>query len=174
MAKRRRQENKDLSPPVAASAATPTPTIPNASGPIHVHQRVTHQAFEGPLPHPTILEQYNAIVPDAAERIIRVFESESAHRQRQEDTALQANIQAQSKNLDIISRQSRDAFSSDTKGQWLGFAVSIASVVGAVYLASIGHDWAAVALVSLPLAGIIRALREQHHKSQAQKESPPE
>ena len=42
---------------------------------------ITHaQSFEGPIPPPSVLEQYDKISPGAAERIIRMAESEVEHR----------------------------------------------------------------------------------------------
>jgi len=45
-----------------------------------VSQQVTVERFQGPLPHPAILEKYNQIVPGAAERIIKMEEEQSRHR----------------------------------------------------------------------------------------------
>ena len=38
-----------------------------------------HQAYSGPIPHPSILEQYNVIIPDAAEQILRMAEKNAQH-----------------------------------------------------------------------------------------------
>ena len=40
--------------------------------------------FSGPLPPPSLLRQYDDIVPGAAERIITMAEQQAAHRQRLE------------------------------------------------------------------------------------------
>lgn len=37
-------------------------------------------AMQGPLPPPAILADYNAIVPDAAERILAMAERQNEHR----------------------------------------------------------------------------------------------
>ena len=50
------------------------------------------EEFSGPLPHPEILENYNRIVPGAAERIIQMAESEKEHRHYIEKAALRADI----------------------------------------------------------------------------------
>ena len=42
------------------------------------HSQIT---FSGPLPPPTIMEQYEMIVPGAAERILKMAEDQSRHRQ---------------------------------------------------------------------------------------------
>ena len=45
-------------------------------------QQLTIQAahHSGPIPPPAMLEEYNKIVPNAAERIIKMAEDQSAHR----------------------------------------------------------------------------------------------
>lgn len=119
------------------------------------------QSFEGPLPPPSLLKQYNDAVDGAAERILTMAEQESQHRRAQENAATQANIAAQQQQLKIAGDQTRAVFKSDTIGQSLGFVVSLACVIGSVYLALNGQPWVATVLAGLPLAGIIRALRER-------------
>lgn len=46
------------------------------------------QQFSGPVPHPDILRQYNLIVPDAAERILRMAEQDAAHVHKIEAAAI--------------------------------------------------------------------------------------
>lgn len=45
--------------------------------------QVTEQ-FSGPLPPPDVLERYNQIAPDAANRIIAMAEQETGHRRNME------------------------------------------------------------------------------------------
>jgi uncharacterized membrane protein len=47
----------------------------------------------GPLPAPEVLEQYNRIIPDAADRILRMAETQSLRRRAIERDGLQASIQ---------------------------------------------------------------------------------
>ena len=45
--------------------------------------QVTHQRTEihsGPLPHPEVLRQYDALIPNGADRILRLVEKQSEHR----------------------------------------------------------------------------------------------
>ena len=49
---------------------------------------VKAEAFAGPLPHPEILRQYDQIVENGAERIIKMAENQSAHRQALEKWAI--------------------------------------------------------------------------------------
>ena len=52
-------------------------------------------AHAGPLPHPSILEQYDQVVPGGAERIFRQFELQAAHRQKIESAVVRSNTFAQ-------------------------------------------------------------------------------
>ena len=44
--------------------------------------------YSGPIPPPAMLEQYNHIVPGAAERILKMAEEQSAHRRSLEKKAI--------------------------------------------------------------------------------------
>lgn len=44
-----------------------------------VEQYVRQTTFNGPIPHPEIFKQYGDVIPDAPERILRVFEEDSKH-----------------------------------------------------------------------------------------------
>lgn len=117
--------------------------------------------YQGPIPHPEDLARYEAIIIGSAERILSMAENESRHRQAQENARLNADVAAQQKQIEIAKLQTKAVFRSDMLGQMLGAAVSFASIAGCVYLAIAGQPWVASALVGLPLAGVIRALRDR-------------
>ncbi len=48
-------------------------------------------AFSGPLPPPEIMKAYNDIIPDGAERILAMAESQASHRQELEKVVVKAN-----------------------------------------------------------------------------------
>lgn len=51
-------------------------------GPVNqriIHARYHRQTFNGPMPHPDILEGYGRLVDTAPERILKVFEADSQH-----------------------------------------------------------------------------------------------
>ncbi|AUN95886.1 DUF2335 domain-containing protein [Pseudazoarcus pumilus] len=109
---------------------------------------MTKATWSGPLPPPECLERFDAIAPGAAERILKMAEDEQAHRLRCESEALTENIQT--------ARVERII---DTRGQWLGAGLSLAAVVGAVWLAlATGAVMVPLALLGLPLMGVARAL----------------
>jgi uncharacterized membrane protein len=103
--------------------------------------QVAHtSAFAGPIPPPEYLEQYDRIVPGTAKLIIDAFERESRHRQELTKLAQNANIAAQQKQQALVEAQSKSVFRSDATGQICGLTVSLACVIGTVYLAVNGHD----------------------------------
>ena len=104
-------------------------------------QVAVREEWSGPLPPPAALERFNQIIPNGADRIVAMAEKEQAHRVEYEKIGLQASI------------------GESRRGQFLGAAVSIAAVVGAVYAAHIGAHWGvSVALVGVPVLGIVRAI----------------
>jgi uncharacterized membrane protein len=49
-------------------------------------------SFSGPLPPPDILQGYNDVVPGAAERILKLAEGQTAHRQDLEKRVIKSDI----------------------------------------------------------------------------------
>ena len=50
------------------------------------------ETFEGPLPHPNHLAQYESVLPGTADRIIQMAEEQSSHRQFIEKKVIDSNI----------------------------------------------------------------------------------
>lgn len=103
--------------------------------------KIVSQHWNGPLPPPAALADFDRIIPNGAERIMAMVETEQAHR-----------IEYESKRL--------EALTSDTiRGQYIGMGISILALVGAGVTAWMGaHPTVSIALVSLPVLGIIKAL----------------
>jgi uncharacterized membrane protein len=104
--------------------------------------------WSGPLPPPAALREFEQILPGAAKAILDMAQAEQEHRHQQDDTATAA------------------ARSEVSRGQWLGFTITIASIVGAGYLGAVGAPWPAiVALVGVPLMAAIRAVIEARSRA---------
>jgi uncharacterized membrane protein len=101
---------------------------------------IISQQWSGPLPPPSALAQFNEIIPNGAERIMRMVELEQAHRIEHNNTGLNAKVK-------------------DTKrGQLIGGFIGTLSVGGCIFSAYMGaHPTVSIALVSVPILGIIRA-----------------
>ena len=80
---KKRNKSKKINLPAAES--------PGKSAPNQILS-ATAQTFSGPLPPPEILAKYNSVVPNAAERIITMAETQAAHRQRIESKVIESNI----------------------------------------------------------------------------------
>ena len=99
-------------------------------------RRVVLQAasFSGPLPPSPMFREYEDVLAGAGDRIIGMAETQATHRQEWEKTAL------------------RSAQTGLARGQWLGFAISVAALGAATYLAMQG-------LLAMPIifggAGVI-------------------
>lgn len=119
------------------------------------------QRFEGPIPPPAVLQGYEQILPGAAERILRMAEQQAAHRHSLELKSINANISGADRQLELADKQLKAVYASDKLGQWLGFAVSMCCLGGGIYLGVIGQPWLAGVLVSLPIASVIKAFRDQ-------------
>lgn len=74
--------------------------------------------FSGPLPDPETLRQYGEVMPGLGERIVAMAEREQAHRHE-------------------VDRSLVNVFS---RGQWLGFALGLVSLVVGAYLSLRGHE----------------------------------
>lgn len=95
---------------------------PAGSADKNSHQ-ILHQEFSGPLPPPAALENYEKILPGAAERIIILAEGEASHRRDIEKMTRKAEIRlAKGEHYQIYF------------GQFCAFIVTLAFVAGAVFL----------------------------------------
>ena len=117
-----------------APAQRPSPSNPPAG-----HVTATMQQWQGPLPPPGALAQFNQIIPNGAERIMAMVEQEQQHRIAHENTELKATV------------------SDFRRGHWLGGVLSLAAIAAAAYTAHIGaHPMVSIAFVSLPIMAAIR------------------
>ncbi|MEX6093714.1 DUF2335 domain-containing protein [Morganella morganii] len=112
----------------------------------------------GPLPSPRQMKQYNDVLPGAAERIFQLTEKEQAHRHASETTAL------------------KGAISSDRRGQWMAFILSLAVFALGGTLIWLKEYTAGVALISttvIGLAGVFALGRKGNRSSVASDTEKP-
>ncbi len=133
------------SPAVQDSNTDQPQPAPSSSFPAAPTQ-IRHQAYSGPIPPPAILEQYNVIIPDAAERIIRMAEKNAAHRQAMESAVLNANIEAGKRKHKEI-----------TKGQLFGIISVLASFSVAAIALALGNPATAATISGTTVVGLVTA-----------------
>ncbi|HEV2105647.1 MAG TPA: DUF2335 domain-containing protein [Candidatus Eisenbacteria bacterium] len=93
-------------------------------------------AFSGPLPPPAALQRYDAIIPDGAERIMRMAELQAAHRRALEERVTGGNVAAQA------------------RGQHYALVVVLAGMIGGFTLIAFGRQSAGLAAAFVPLAAV--------------------
>ncbi len=98
---------------------------------------VNHTQFEGPLPPPEIFRKYGEIIPDAPERILRVFEEDSTHARDIQIRALEAQVQ------------------DNRRVHWMAWTLIIFGFVLSAFFAWIDKDILAGTLLASTLAGTI-------------------
>jgi uncharacterized membrane protein len=113
-----------------------TPNLP-AANQSSVQQFAQLAVHSGPLPHPSILEDYDRVLPGAAERILAMAESQSNHRQNLEGRYLAA--------------ESPNSVWGIICGLFLGLVGLSASGI-CVYG---GHGWPGAALGGVTLASLV-------------------
>ena len=95
----------------------------------------------GPLPPPSALHRYDAIVPGGAARLLQMAEAERAHR-----------FACETKSLEAENSEAR-------LGLLLGGTLALTSVFLSVLAAYVGAHWTLpVALVSVPVVGMVKTL----------------
>ncbi|MEK7117594.1 MAG: DUF2335 domain-containing protein [Patescibacteria group bacterium] len=104
--------------------------------------------FSGPLPHPKILEHYDRIVPGAADRIIKKFESQTEHRQFLENKVING-----------------DNFRA-TLGLIFGFIIAMSAIFGGIYTALQGYQWLGGSLSFAGLALLVGAFVKNRHQKE--------
>lgn len=92
--------------------------------------------FQGPLPPPSMLREYEEIVPGAAERIIERSEREQYHRHSVTEKAVDG------------------AIGKDKRGQWMAFTITMVVLIIAAVFAWKGQTVFAGALVTIDLIGL--------------------
>jgi len=136
-----------------ANQANP-PNTTNSSSPYQL------QAFSGPIPAPGILAEYERILPGAAERILKMAETQSSHRQHQEEKSLQAQVEH-------LVRRDKEA----RYGQWFAFIIAIFAIVMGTLVALVSSGLGGGIITFAGLATIVSAfIYGRHSEKSAEKD----
>ena len=128
---------------------------PNSPQKVSGQLRVSAQySFSGPLPPPELLAKYNDVIPNGAERIMQMAEKQQVHRHDLEKTVVTGNVK------------------SESRGQWMGLAISVIVLGLGFYLAVTGKQIAGSIFVGADLsalAGVFVYGKHVQRKELAQK-----
>ncbi len=127
-------------------------------------------AFQGPLPPPSLLKEYDTIVPGLAEEIVHWTTSQTAHRQGIEHRAMA-----------IDEKLSTWYIVEVLLGQLFALIIALTVIGAVVFLALKGFEIAAGALGTVGLGGIVAAFITGRRKrtsgegkeGQSPSQSPP-
>jgi uncharacterized membrane protein len=129
----------------------PTPQPPRD---VVTMQRTVSASFSGPIPPPALLERYNEIIPNGAERILAMAEKQSAHREYLEKRVVDGNV------------------ANQTRGSYFAFILCFTAILGGVWL--IAHGQSTEGLVAIitsigSLAGLFIYNKKQQKKERDEK-----
>jgi uncharacterized membrane protein len=106
------------------------------------------EKYSGLIPHPRIMAQYKAILPDSPDRIIKMAEVQQEHRMGLEYEVIHGDVQRA--NLGLV----------------LGFVLFFGLATGSVYLLSIGKDVQGYSVLATSLlGGIVNFIRVGRERS---------
>jgi len=111
--------------------------------------------FVGPIPPPEILLKYNDALPNAAERIVAMAESQLTHRQALERQVIDSNCKAQQ------------------RGPIYGLVVCLSAIGGGIYLIHSGQSAAGLVSIISALTGLAivfisgKAMQQKQLRDQA-------
>ena len=126
-------------------------------------QLVSHtELWQGPLPPPRVLDEYNTILPGAMERILGMAEREAMERQVNERTRL-ANETA---HINAVSEDTKAYRSEVRRGQLLATVIMVAGIAATVFCAYIKQPWIAAVLGSGTLGNVVISMLNAKGKQQ--------
>ena len=114
-------------------------------------------SFSGPLPHPELLQKYNDVIPNGAERIMQMAEQQQQHRHELEATVVKGNV------------------SSETRGQYIGAIIAVVVLGSGTYLAAIGHAITGSIFVGVDLVALVSVfvLGKRAQRQELEKKNEP-
>ncbi len=130
-----------------SSETVPSPSAPAppSSEPVQPVADITmvEATWSGPLPPPDTLQQYEELVPGAANRILVMAESQIKHDQNQENMTLEIT---------------RTVINGNSKRGYLGilsaFIIAMTGIGCGTFLSAIGREGIGAAFVVVPLVGL--------------------
>ena len=79
-------------------------------------------SYSGPIPHPSDFQQYESVLPGAADRILSMAEKQLEHRQTLEKSVILSDVE------------------NSKRGQWFGFIIALVCTIGGFILIALNKD----------------------------------
>ncbi len=122
----------------------PAPVIPEGKVLRQPDLFRTEEVFIGPLPPPSLLAQYEQIFPGAAGAILGMAQTEQQHRIQDENAERQHRHEMDRRESDLILKQVQIADQSFTRGQYMGYSVTILGGAAGVMCLVKGYPLASI------------------------------
>ena len=106
--------------------------------------------WEGPLPPPVALGQYEDVLPGSAERIMRMTEAQAEHRIQQERNASQREDDRVQIEKTAVVADSRRGYI----GLIFGFVISLIIISVGAYIAVSVQPWVGASIIGGNIAGL--------------------
>lgn len=95
------------------------------------------QTYSGPIPPPRILQEFNLVIPDAAEKILSMAEENGRHQREMERLALTSAV-------DTVKR-----------GQNYGLIIGLSALATSGYALWLGYESAAMTIGGFTIVGLV-------------------
>lgn len=130
-----------------------------SSGDATIISALRTEVLAGPLPHPRMLKEYNEIIPNGAERIMKMAELQQESR-----------IEGEKETISVNKNIALGQLKLQKRGQTIAFIV-IVMIFGLVALFTFtGHEVVSYILLGIGLAGIISAFTGSGLRNKSEKE----
>lgn len=139
--------------PIAQIIAATSGATPVAERVNQVVRKETATRFEGPIPHPEIFRMYGDVIPDAPERILKVFEEDSKHAREIQVAALSAQ-KADNKRV-----------------HWMAYSLIAGGYILSAVFAALDKDTLAGIILATTLAGTITGFLQQRKEAKPTEQS---
>ena len=107
-------------------------------------------SWDGPLPPPSILQQYDSVLPGAANRILEMAENWQRHQEQYETTEQEQEGYALATTRMVVMGNSKRSY----LGMIFGFIIAITGLVGGIILSATGN-WTPGLTISLSSLAIL-------------------
>lgn len=109
------------------------------------------ESWDGVLPPPEVLKQYEDIVPGVASRILKAVEQEQRHRQNREREALEQET--------LALETAQESQVKGARWRFINFlviyALSVLGIAGGIYVMLFGHQWWGLVLCLAYIAAML-------------------
>src|ERR1035437_9947708 len=114
--------------------------------------QASSSSFSGPIPPPALLEKYNEIIPNGAERILAMAEKQSTHREYLEKRVVDGNV------------------ANQTRGSYFAFIICLIAIIGGVWLIHGGMNTAGLTSIIGSLATLAGVFVYSKHSQKKERQ----